>query len=136
MIKKPFSIRSSVVAHWGKFAAIALLVVCAVVYPRARLQLVEPSPDNSYRLEHYRPGLAFVLYYRHVKGMEDPAFVRLYRNADNEFFGESPVLDFFGGEPDTYWDIERTGEVALGASFVFSGVPPVQGGEAAAENGD
>jgi hypothetical protein len=112
------------IKHKGKLSLVALAVL-AVAYPGRRMEYVSVSPDGSYRLEHYQPALPVYLYYKHFSGMQNPAFVRLYRNMDNRYFGESPIVDYFGGEPDTYWDMKGKGEVAIGGRFVFHGVPPV-----------
>jgi hypothetical protein len=57
--------------------------------------------------------------------MESPSFARLYRNFDNEYFGESEVADFFGGNGRSTWLIHETGEVAVGRDISYTGIPPV-----------
>ncbi|MBI3899488.1 MAG: hypothetical protein HY308_14520 [Gammaproteobacteria bacterium] len=87
-----------IVKHKGKLLAIGLLLsLWLFAYPRAHLDSVEVSPDRTYRLEFYRPGLL-----QHFLNREksSPGFVRLYRNFDNEYFGESDVFDCFGATCD------------------------------------
>jgi hypothetical protein len=108
--------------HKGKLLGVAGLVVVAIfLYPRAQLQYVSVSPDRTYRIEMYGPSL-----YQWVLNldMEDPGFVRLYRNTDNHYFGESPVTDFLGGA-DVIWNMAHSGNILVGRDVMFKEVPPV-----------
>jgi hypothetical protein len=88
----------------------------------ARLEFVSVSPDRTYRLECYSPRhYQRLLHWR----MEEPGFVRLYRNTDNAYFGESVVADFFGGTGESFWLMDKTGEVAVGGSILYKNVPPI-----------
>jgi hypothetical protein len=88
----------------------------------AKLQFVTVSPDRMYRLEYYTPRRYQRLVYFQ---MELPRFVRLYRNTDNAYFGESIVADLFGGTGEAFWLIDKTGEVSVGGSIRYTNVPPV-----------
>jgi hypothetical protein len=79
------------------------------------------SPDRTYRAEVYRPSLFQWLL---NLDMEDPGFVRLYRNTDNHYFGESPVADLFKGA-EVFWHMAISGRVVVGHDIVFEGIPPM-----------
>jgi hypothetical protein len=111
--------------HKGKLIAVSLIAGLAVfLYPRARLDYVSVSPDGTYRVEAYSPSL-----YQWLMNldMEDPGFVRLYRNFDNHYFGESQVVDFFGGA-GIRWNMATSGEVDAGRDIEFRNIPPVAPG--------
>ncbi|MBI3897431.1 MAG: hypothetical protein HY308_03935 [Gammaproteobacteria bacterium] len=111
-----------VAKHKGKLLTISVLVGLAVYfYPRAHVEYVSVSPDRTYRIEMYYPSLFQWLLNR---DKQDAGFVRLYRNFDNQYFGESEVVDFFGGA-QTMWMMDISGRVRVGRDVVFEGVPPV-----------
>ena len=103
-------------------AVVLIAALAAFLTSGARLEFVSVSPDRTYRLEYYSPRqYQRLLHWR----MEEPGFVRLYRNTDNAYFGESVVADFFGGTGESFWLMDKTGEVAVGASILYRSVPPV-----------
>lgn len=107
--------------HVGKLVTFFILIaLVAVVAREGPLEYVAVSPDDSYRIEHYTPSL----YQSWASGIYDPTIMRLYRNTDNEFMGESGVVDLSSG-PKTLWSMERSGEVIVGTIHVFENVPPV-----------
>lgn len=101
---------------------LALVGVLVFLAGGATLEFVSVSPDRTYRLEYYN-----ARHYQRLMNwsMELPNFVRLYRNTDNKYFGESNVADFFGGNGRSTWLIDKTGEVAVGRDILFTGIPPV-----------
>ena len=119
------ALRSIVSRHKKKLILIAIVAALSLAYPRAEIEFVTISPDDSYRLEHWWPGLLPALYYRHIRDMESPGFVRLYNNHDNTYFGESPVIDFFGGRK-TYWPIDDDRTVSIDGEFEYKNVPPTK----------
>jgi hypothetical protein len=112
-----------IIRRKGVVLTLALIAVLAVFLTGgARMEFVSVSPDRTYRLEYYSP--------RHYQRLlhwltEEPGFVRLYRNTDNAYFGESVVANFFGGTGESFWLMEKTGEVAVGGSILYKNVPPV-----------
>ncbi|MBI3898438.1 MAG: hypothetical protein HY308_09100 [Gammaproteobacteria bacterium] len=111
-----------VAKHKAKLLVICFLAIAALLfYPRAHIDSVEVSPDLTYRLEFYRPSL--LQYLRHV-GMRSPGFVRLYRNFDNHYVGESDVVDFVGGA-GIRWNMTTSGQIDVGRDVEFTNVPPV-----------
>jgi hypothetical protein len=109
--------------HKGKLLVVlALAGVLFFLVSGAKLEFVSVSPDRTYRLEYYS-----ARHYQRLMNwsMELPSFVRLYRNADNKYFGESTVADFFGGNDRSLWLIDEAGEVAVGRDISFTGIPPI-----------
>lgn len=101
-------------------AALAVITLAAA-YPRSELVFVENSPDARHRLEYYHPHLLLGVWFRYRKGMQMPRFVRLYRNSDNAYFGESPVIDVSVGV-GTNWLIKQSGEVSVDMQYRFTQV--------------
>jgi hypothetical protein len=117
------TIGRTLIRHKGKLLTVLVLAgVLAFLVSGATLEFVSVSPDRTYRLEYYR-----ARHYQRLMhwSMELPSFVRLYRNTDNKYFGESNVADFFGGNGRSMWLIDKAGEVAVGRDISFTGVPPV-----------
>jgi hypothetical protein len=106
-------------------AAVLIASATGFLATGEKLEFVSVSPDRTYRLEYYTPRR----YQRLVHWkMGEPAFVRLYRNIDNAYFGESIVADFIGGTGDPIWLIDKTGEVAIGGAILYQDIPPVTAG--------
>lgn len=99
------------------------LAVLIKIFAMPRIAFVEVSPDQQFRLEYFYPGRLQSTYYRYVREMELAEFARLYRNADNKFFGESPVIDFSPGM-QTMWLIDEQGLVSINSphGHEFTGV--------------
>lgn len=107
--------------HVGKLVIFIVLLTIVIVGTReGPIEYVTVSPDDSYRIEYYAPSI----YQRLTTEAHDPAILRLYRNVDNEFMGDSGVVDLFSGS-STLWAMERSGSVIVGTTYIFDDVPPV-----------
>lgn len=107
--------------HTGKLMTLLVLFAVVVLITReGPLEFVAVSPDDSYRIEYYTPSL----YQSWASGIYDPSIMRLYRNTDNEFMGESGVVDLSSG-PKVLWATERSNTVLVGTIHSFENVPPV-----------
>lgn len=111
--------------HRWKMLALVIAIALIALYPREKLDFVVSSPDASYRLEVYDPHWLLGMWLYHVKGVESPAIVRLVRNSDGAYLGESPVIDLAYGERPT-WLIEEEGVVSLGTQYQFTNIPRSQ----------
>lgn len=107
--------------HAGKLVSILVLFLAVFwVTSVGPLKFVEVSPDDSYRIEYYSPSI-----YQHLTSdAQFPMVLRLYRNTDNEFMGDSGPVDLSSGSR-TLWAMEMSGEVLIGTDYIFEDVPPI-----------
>lgn len=120
-MKDLITILSILRRHAGKLAAILALFLAVFGVTRVGpLKFVEVSPDDSYRIEYYAPSI-----YQHLTSdAQFPMVLRLYRNTDNEFMGDSGPVDLSSGS-GTLWVMKMSGQVLIGTDYIFEGVPPI-----------
>ena len=118
--------RSERLAEGGIVAGLMLASVVATAWMLGggRQLSVAVSPQADYRLEFWRPTrVQQILHPLH----EEPALVRLYRVADNCLLRESDVIDLRDSGEETGWAVPERGQVSVGQTLSWNGLPPAPG---------
>ncbi|MFC0409255.1 hypothetical protein [Roseomonas elaeocarpi] len=119
--------RSERLAEGGIVAGLMLASVVATAWMLGggRQLSVAVSPQADYRLEFWRPTrVQQILHPLH----EEPALVRLYRVTDNCLLRESDVIDLSEDGEEARWAVPDRGEVSVGQTLSWEGLPPAPGG--------